>query len=692
MSFSSNSGDFTKKFPLTFIPALLANNTFPLPYEYPSTFQNSKEKKPSITLQSFNEQVKNCALGTLNLDLCRQAAFHPSAASKINQMIKVISDKIKCFGNLIKINRIFHHLFYCYKITTLILKPFSSRLIRIELLNRSNELLEERNQFKIALENHLEKVQRQMKQVQNQAALSSSSPLYQHITAQKVKMKMDTLNQKAAHIIAKEESISSDYKKYLLGIVKSILSNLAFVVSYSPFKILIDVAFVLGQVPGLIEVIDFAAVFTQFKQVNKNKKILDVWQKNFYEKKQQQLNDANPQEKVEFLWKKTKLHVDQPNLSWDSLAKNFIGQYNKIASHIDKNLHSTNYEARTEAQKLNKIIRLLQKENLEAVISHYLSTISEKRKIELSQLSKFSLLNEFVDYQINLEKSFQSISYHLIDRKIQLEEIFLKHTSMQTKISFWYSFAALSIALAGAAASFVMGPLAAVTGLVIAVYIASIAINTSFLISGHMLESKYHHHSLGLFSYDYWRLMITQMKYDMNSYSLRIAQDQYEKEQFVTEIKSDKYRKINLLEKKILKLKEKNQDLFAHLKQLKKKKQQQEIMDFNHFAGLNLGYNKSANSDHFYSKNVGLDKSYVENFTTLLCELKLSLMDEKTTQLLTDCFGISLDDLDYALKNFKSSIIEQTLFNDFQAYFNLKENEYTNFVKHCQTEKEAKKH
>jgi len=641
-----------------------------------------------FNLVHFQKIIKESGDKRLNLISCKTAAFHPSFVSYVSKKIKQTTNILRRNFSCKVINAIFTRLNHYFNIVSLALRPFENRLIRVKILQRSSSLIVEREKFKDKLIEYLSLITSdEYKKLISDNKLSLSSPLKKQLKHQ-IKLRefnasADALNEMAAKIISEEKSINYDYHKYLLGIVRKIFSNLALITTYSPFKILIDVAFLVGKIPGLIEFIDFIAVLISSKQSTENCRTFEIWRQNFSDKN---LNPLNLLKATAVNHQNNSLGIlnfDQfkhEDTTWEDIIDHFKKD-SDLAEEIARRFGSHDYSVKTNAIKMSKIMRLVQSdkinpEKIDSVVRDHFAKLANKPssqcKDTLTNRSKFLLLNEYIDHQITIENRTERALVRLLNSKLSLENIFFKFKSTQSNFSFWYSASLLSVSLAGAIMGMVFGPIGAVTGSVIAFYIASIVITLSFSIASHMLSSKYRSQTPGIFSKNFWKLIFMQVKYDINNYWLNVKKSELIKKKpaLLSLIKRLPINTQEVTQREVKALidsdlNQKCQRLRASVEKLKKEKREREIIDFKKFSKLP--------DDCF--------KHLIDS----LSNLNFELIEESTKRLLKTNLGFDLDSVKQALESSDPALRKQamnTLEKDLQTHFTLNEEGYVQFIKY----------
>jgi len=632
-----------------------------------STIASRKRKYTNFTKTNFDIFFLDREEKNLNLVACREAAFDLSFTGHIRKAVKSTIKKLSYFSKSKLVNAIFRRVHHYFNIITLTMRPFESRLNRVKLLQHSHDLILEKEAFKAQLIDYLKLISASDKNNLSTTELSGVSNL------QKIRCDAEVLNLMAAKIKNDKKQISSEYKQYLLGLAKNIVSNLAWIVSNSPFKILIDFAFIIGKIPGLVELLDFIIVLINSKQVNLNRKVFNVWKQKFTQKKDEfpQLVKLSNLQTVDTSGLLNFSNLDKKNLTWNHI-RNFFKKNPQIEQQIIKNLDSESFLEKAKALKTRKIVKLVQSENFAFVEKYFdqlTKTFSKEEKLVFEKRSKFSLLNEYIDKQIAIEKSVDRSLGSLIGNKLKLENIFMRFKSIQANFSICYSALALSAALIGALIGMAFGPIGAVTYAVTGLFIASMVMTLSFLIVNHMIGSKYRSHTAGLFSKRFWKLVFLQIKHDINSYWLKVKEAQLNaiNPGFKNLIKAH-VKDISLISRKkiqeFLALDRKTQQLSLKLENLKKAEKANELIDFSKFSKL--------------------PENYLETLKNEMLNLNFDLLEEETKNTLQYHLGLDLN-LIHKFRENADYLVRQsagkTLFEDLRKYFNMNDDQFVEFMK-----------
>jgi|GEM_PF-5629863 len=651
-------GRFNQKIS-TFIPAFKSQykDSFDK-IKYKTTFATKKKKLRKINLShpriipiQKNQDVIEI-INKYNV-IVNPFYFKEKVISFIKE-IKFCLKKIDVFSINKKISQVFKQANHYLNIMGLLIIPFDNGRNRIGLLFRSKKVQGRKKKFTQKLNEYIE-----LKLIENDVNSIRNSEISDDI--------IDLENYLDRELIAiplEENSINTDYKKFLLGCAKYFVSNFAFLVAYAPLKSLIDLAVILGKIPGLIELFDSMLLFFNLKKSKENKNIYNIWQENFSRNNHVNLvriprPDSNSV--CEFA-----NHSTLKEMS-DYLLNNRCA----IEEKISKGLQSDCEFEKLKALKDRKILKLVNLD-IDLVITSYFSQLNQGKLSEdelnkkLSR-SKIVLLNEYVDEQIVLEIKAKAKLAYLIKSKLKLEKIFIDFNHIQSGFSFGYSALELSMSIIGGVLGSMIGPTGTVTGMVIGLYVSSIVLNLSFWLSANIIGSKYRSHSSGLLN---MKILFRQVKYDISNYWLHIKErGLYKKNpKFLEEIPAKPEAIEGITKKEIkgfIKLNNKTQKLFNSLEILKSLRRENELIDFKKFADLPEGYFKEL-IDIIELLNFDLAENDLNN----ILKLELGLDVEK---LAKDLNSDSNEVKEHAIK---------TLLKDLESFFTLKENNYVSFMKY----------
>ncbi len=164
--------------------------------------------------------------------------------------------------------RIMHY----FNIIGILLTPMEVGPNRVALLSRARELAEKKEEYENRIGNYAALL----------VAQSQSSNL-DSCEKENIEKEKEYLDGKKISIDLDERMLRMDYFKYLVEISKYILSNLALIISFSPFKSLIDLAAIVQRLPGIIELMDFGLSYLSLGQMKEKVNIFNDWENRYRE-------------------------------------------------------------------------------------------------------------------------------------------------------------------------------------------------------------------------------------------------------------------------------------------------------------------------------------------------------------------------------------------------------------------------
>lgn len=649
-STSINSGysDIKQRYKknLTFIPAFNSDSRplFDKPI-YQSSYESEKRSYNSLNLAMKIVFPKKKHITSSDLSaydgVVKDYLFEGEIVFLIKNVRNSLS-KLLWIRKIKIVSLVFEKVSHYFNIACLLVSPFDSGSNRIGLLNRTRILEEKRIDF--------------IKRCEGCASLTNLA----------LDEERNFLDIEMIKMFAERDSIRRDYHMYLIGLVKYMVSNLALITSYSPFKILIDFAYIVGQIPCLIEFIDLILVSMNLKQTRNDCEVYENWMSNFLNKTQVVVRNDIPQiENPTFDLNKELSHFNNGKTTWSQIMTYFITQKTEIINPFE----ISNEVNKIKSLRDRKILQLLASpHNIDFVLKKYFAKKNNFSEIELNKWyqdkPKIFLLNEYINQQMDLELSTKQKLTDAIKSKLKLEKGFIDLNNSQLSWSFGYSCVALFSSVIGTVIGCLYGPIGMITGAVIGIYIASIILNLSFAITNYVRGSKYRSHSSGLLNL---KIKFNQLKFEISRYWLNVEYNkllaisptfltQIEKGEKVTELTTEAIQKFDNLCKK-------NYEQGLILEKLQTQRCENEIQDFEKYAHL---------PNDFFQKFI--DDILLLNFN----------LSEKEVD---DLFEIELGlDLDKLKKYQMSSSIEgenrtrDALIKDLQTFFSSNETKYGFFM------------
>ncbi|MFI5343046.1 MAG: hypothetical protein ACHQUC_02370 [Chlamydiales bacterium] len=518
-----------------------------------------------------------------------------------------------------------------FNIIGLLFIPLDRGSNRIALLYRSNKLKEEKKTLKHQVRNYIASLVQQ-----------ATNPHLDPSHSEQLVNEKKIIETRFTQLRLEGRSIKLDYIKYVCETIKNILSHASLLLSFSPFKSLIEIAGIIQNLPGLTEFFDFGISAFTLSRLIENERIYSDWQSTFKDCYLQPVQHGKLIETSRSLLEKRK-------------------------AIMEKNMHALSASSDGH-EKVEKFLENWKKGKSEA----------ELQSLELEVKTPQDEIKFYLNHQEMIEISTRKALTRMIEKKLEFEGTFIQLQHTQSHFFYWYSTFALSFALSLGLVGFLAGPVAGASAIFLGLTMSSILLNFSFWIASSFINFlRKPNNSNWLNLKIFWH----DAKYQVSNYWLKVQETELLKinPKFLDVIKSKVLQPVEKIPESVIKeylAKEKRcSDLLDHVENLKEERRQNEWVDYAHFAKL---VKKSPVVD-----NRLLDP--IQGLLQALSKLDYSLISSEMKNFLIVEMGIDLEQLQKELSNAEEGKTEralQILKKDLMTFFTMNESAYIDFMKH----------
>lgn len=652
-------------------------NSFVPAFDCSDQINRKKTIDPTKYVEIDLNVLENCLPNKNLVDPIRNAQFINADDHKYIALIEKLFQKNVAFLNqllpnrLVKnktINSIKNRVVHYFNIMGILLTPMEVGPNRLALLFRAKELTKEREDYE--------------KKVGNYAALLVDQSRANNLDSsylemlEKEKKEIDELRIK---IDLKVRTLNVGYFKYLMEITKYVLSNLAFVVTFSPFKTLIDIATIVQRLPGVLELIDFGLSSVSRGQMKEKDLTFNQWEQDY---KKWKLS-ACPKHKNKTFNKQ----IQVPFITGQEINKNFDWNFLKNDLYNIKLDQFENWDRFIEnsqslwekrlARREKKVVEIGTSDTARLKVDAFLLKCKERMTDEsfqamVYQKTPLELLRLYVDDQERINDDTRNLLMHIVSAKIKLEKKFLSLKSTQHNFFFYYSAMSLTVALILGVMGGAIIPAGIATGVFLGLAITSAVISLSFWLTNYLMGSHYRSHKSGFLNF---HITFLQLMYEISNYWLKVQEAELsaKNSNFALIIKSKFQQPMKGIEKKELnsyqKLEAKTSNLYNRLEQLKLQRRTTEALDFYKYAKL--------------------DDRAPSWIIQGLREIDFDIVCPQLKDLIQMQLGIDIDKLQRELSVEDPKKALDVLRKDLLTFFTLDDTKYAEFMKYQKARLEA---